>query len=324
MGSKMAGMSGLRSIMEDVANATAGSDPAQWMNLSIGNPAAIPAVTATWRRLTEQALAENFEDASCSYGPSRGLPALVEAIVDYFNERYGWHLSDKNVVVGPGSQMLCFIAAALFAGPEASHHRRVVLPITPDYTGYQGLCMNADGMIGVGPTVELGDDRYFNYAIDVNEVELQDDVGMMLVSSPCNPTGRCVTSGEFDALVGISELRNVPLVIDHAYGEPFRITKVLVPPTFNPVTINCFSLSKAGLPGERIGFAVGPERYIAPMVSFVANSICTPLGLRRWQWQKASSPAKLDAAGFIGDLAFLQSAQEPRGDIAPGSAARRH
>jgi valine--pyruvate aminotransferase len=82
-----------------------------------------------------------------------------------------------------------------------------------------------------------------------------------------------VTGGELDSLIGIAQRRDIPLVLDHAYGQPFpQIAHTQVPPPFHPSVINCFSLSKAGLPGERIGFAIGPERYITPMVAFLANS----------------------------------------------------
>jgi len=95
----------------------------------------------------------------------------------------------------------------------------------------------------------------------------------MLLSNPCNPTGRCISADELAAIITIAESQEVPLVLDHAYGEPFpRICQTLTPPVFHPQVINCFSLSKAGLPGERIGFAIGPEHYIDEMVSFLANS----------------------------------------------------
>lgn len=272
-GQQMASLTGLRSIMDDIATSTAGSFPGEWLNLSIGNPALIAEVTAMWRGLTEKALGSSFAEASCQYGPSRGAPPLVQAIAGYFNERYGWGIGDKNIIVGPGSQMLCFMAAALFAGPCASRFARVVLPAEPDYTGYQGLCMHADGIAGIESAPEMADRRSFRYALDLDAVGQRRDAGMLLLSSPSNPAGWYVSAGELDSLIGIAQRQNIPLVLDHAYGEPFpQIAQTEAPPAFHPSVINCFSLSKAGLPGERIGFAIGPERYIAPMVAFLANS----------------------------------------------------
>jgi valine--pyruvate aminotransferase len=274
IGGRMSSMSGLRSIMEDIATSTAGTDAAEWLNLSIGNPALIPEVVTMWRRLTEHALADGFAEGSCQYGPSRGDPRLISAIADYFGQRYGWDIGTANIVVGPGSQMLCFIAAALYAGPSAGGSTRVVLPMTPDYTGYQGLCLNPDGIAGIESTITTSGDRYFEYAFDMARVERSPHMGMLLLSSPSNPTSRCVRPEELDGLVRVAERRDVPFLLDQAYGEPFpQIGRTLAPPPFHPNVINCFSVSKAGLPGERIGFAIGPERYISPMVSFLSNSV---------------------------------------------------
>jgi valine--pyruvate aminotransferase len=295
-GQRMASLTGLRSIMDDIATSTAGSSPEQWLNLSIGNPALISEVTAMWQGLTAEALACSFAEASCQYGPSRGAPRLVSAIADYFNERYGWGIGEQNIIVGPGSQMLCFIAAALYAGPHASRFSRVVLPALPDYTGYQGLCMHEGGITGIESAIATAGGRSFRYTLDIDAVARCRDAGLLLMSSPSNPASRYVTAGEQDSLIGVARQRDIPLVLDHAYGEPFpRIAHTQAPPPFDPHVINCFSVSKAGLPGERIGFAIGPERYIAPMVAFLANSALHASRLSQMAFSIGLESGEIDA-----------------------------
>ncbi len=272
-GNKMARLSGLRLIMEDIATSMGAATGREWLNLGIGNPADIPAVGDTWRRMTAEALDDSFSAVSCRYGPSRGLPALVDAIVGYFNRHYGWDIGPRNVVVGPGSQMLCFIAATLFTGPGEDRDTQLVLPMTPDYTGYQGLSLVPGGITGVEPILQRQGERSFRYLFDMPAVERLTDVGLMLLSTPSNPTGRCAAPDELRSLVSAAETHDVPLVIDNAYGAPFpRIGEVTTPPLRHDRVINLFSLSKTGLPGERLGFAIADERYISPIVSFMANS----------------------------------------------------
>ncbi|WP_369191869.1 valine--pyruvate transaminase [Streptomyces sp. R08] len=272
-GSKMASLSGLRLIMDDIAATTGSATGKAWLNLGIGNPAAIPKVTDTWKQLTTEALAASFEDVSCRYGPSRGLPELVDAIAGYFNRRYGWSIGPRNIVVGPGSQMLCFIAAALFTGPGENRDTRLVLPMTPDYTGYQGLSLTPGGITGVEPVVRLEDDRSFRYLFDLPALEGLTDVGLMLLSSPSNPAGRCASPEEIQRLVAAARGHDVPLVVDNAYGPPFpAIGGEFSVPVWDDHVINVFSVSKTGLPGERLGFAVADERHIDPIVSFMSNS----------------------------------------------------
>lgn len=276
-GAKMGGLSGIRSIMEDIALASAdpsdGRGGRQWLNLSPGNPAAIPEVTETWRRLQQEAVDHGFAESSGRYGPSRGTDGLVDAIVRYFNSRYGWDIGPENVLVGAGCQMLAFMATTVFTGPYADGHRRLVLPSVPDYTGYQGLSLDQGGIVGVDPGIELEEGRYFRYSFDLEAVRRQDSMGMMLLSSPGNPTGRSIGAQDLAGLIAIAEERDVPLVLDHAYGDPFPgVAQTSVDPPLHPRVINLFTLSKAGLPGERLGFAVGPPDAIDAMLSFTANS----------------------------------------------------
>ncbi|MEU3370021.1 aminotransferase class I/II-fold pyridoxal phosphate-dependent enzyme [Streptomyces sp. NPDC006711] len=269
----MSGLSGIRSIMEDIALAATDTSGDTWLNLSPGNPAAIPEVTDTWRRLQEEAMASGFAEFSGRYGPSRGSDVLVEAIVRYFNARYGWGIGPENVLVGAGCQMLAFMATTIFTGPCDDGPRRLVLPSVPDYTGYQGLSLDAGGTVGVEPGVELKDGRYFRYTFDLDAVRAQTSVGMMLLSSPGNPTGRTLLPDDLSGLIEIAEERDIPLVLDHAYGDPFPgVAQDSVDPPLHPNVINCFTFSKAGLPGERLGFAIGPRNAIDAMLSFTANS----------------------------------------------------
>lgn len=292
----MASASGLRSIMEDIATATAASAGARWLNLSVGNPAFIPDVTARWQQLTGEALADSFADVSCRYGPSRGRPELVAAVVDYFNRRYGWGIGPANVLVGPGSQMLCFMAVALFTGPGAERPAKLILPMIPDYTGYEGLCLTPGGIVGIEPELVKEDERSFRYQFDFEALASRTDAGLMLLSSPSNPTGRCVDAGEMATLIAAAEKADVPLLLDNAYGEPFPcIGESSLPPVWHDNVINCFTLSKAGLAGERIGFAIGHERYIAPLVSFLSNSTLHASQLAQMVVARALEAGVLDA-----------------------------
>ncbi|MCS0637884.1 hypothetical protein NX801_19915 [Streptomyces sp. LP05-1] len=103
--------------MEDIAAAGPGAGDGDWPNLSPGNPSHIPEIVSAWRRLTREAPDERFVEAGAHYGPSRSSSGLVEALVDYFNLTYGWSIGPRNVVVGPGSQMLSSVATSLFTGP---------------------------------------------------------------------------------------------------------------------------------------------------------------------------------------------------------------
>ncbi|GAA1928069.1 aminotransferase class I/II-fold pyridoxal phosphate-dependent enzyme [Streptantibioticus ferralitis] len=294
-GAKMGGLSGIRSIMEDIALAASDPSGGTWLNLSPGNPAHIPEVTGTWLRLQQESLAQRFAEASGRYGPSRGSDGLVDAIVRYFNRRYDWDITAQNVLVGAGCQMLAFMATTIFTGPYADGPRRLVLPSVPDYTGYQGLSLDEGGIVGVAPGVELQEGRLFRYTFDLEAVGREPSMGMMLLSSPGNPTGRSIPADALAGLIEIAEERNVPLFLDHAYGDPFPgVAEDSVDPPLHSHVINCFTLSKAGLPGERLGFAIGPQAAIDAMLSFTANSYLHPPQLIQATAEQALNTGVID------------------------------
>jgi valine--pyruvate aminotransferase len=269
----MSQLTGIRSIMDDIARTT-GDPGAEVCNLSPGNPAHLPEVVATWQRLGQDMLDEQFVELGTRYGPSRGAPVLVDAVVDYFAEKYRWPIGAENVVVGPGSQMLAFTLTTLFTGTEQDGPRRLVLPRTPDYTGFLGLSLDADSVVGVEPLVVEDGERRFHYAVDTAAVERRTDIGMMLVSNPANPSGSTLTAVELAALIDIAVRKDVPLVVDNAYGSPFpSIVHCPAPPVFHPNVVNLFTFSKAGIPGLRVGFAIGAAHLVDAVVSCLANSV---------------------------------------------------
>lgn len=288
-GKRMSALTGLRVIMEDIAKTTAAATQAkscaqsvngavpknrQMYNLSIGNPASIPEVQAVWKEVVQSVSDGPLEHMLYSYGPSRGDHALIESIVDYFRTGYGWDIDTENVIVGPGSQFIAFAVATLFAGPgNHGQHLPVVAPILPEYTGYQGICANSEKIVGLPPITQVTGDSEFQYLLDTEALAGIGNAGLFIVSNPSNPVGRGLLPCELQQVVQKASALGCPLLLDHAYGAPFpKVASSPTGPVFHPNVLNCFSLSKAGLPGARIGFAVGPKSLIDPVMSFVSNS----------------------------------------------------
>ena len=71
------------------------------------------------------------------------------------------------------------------------------------------------------PLLVVEGERGFSYRLDLSTAREQPDAGMFLVSSPSNPAGRCLSAEERSSLVDIAQALDVPLMIDHAYGNPF-------------------------------------------------------------------------------------------------------
>ena len=241
-------------------------------NLSIGNPALIPEVSSMWQECTVENADNGMQALSASYGLSAGEAFLTSAIVEHFNECYGWNIKQENVVIGTGSQLLICAAVNLSCGDVEGVKRNLILPSIPEYTGYNGLSMGNNEVHGVRPIIKYTSDELYEYEIDLAAIKQLKNVGAYLMSNPSNPSGRASTHEEICALANMAKTQNAILIVDNAYGEPFpQIAKTKTAPVFDDNIINSFSMSKAGIPGERIGFVIADEKWAMAIASFIAN-----------------------------------------------------
>lgn len=278
-GDRMSHLTGVRAIMKDIIetlNASkASGQGVEFINLSAGNPVILPEVEQLWRDCTADLLAsEEYGEVVCRYGASQGYEPLIEAIRDDFNHRYGLALTSRNILITPGSQNLYFLAANALGGYSTSGQLRdILLPLSPDYTGYGGVTLYPEAVKAYRPFIELGEDAHsFKYRPDFERLEVNENTGFVLFSRPCNPTGNVLSAKEVQGIVNLAAPHNVPVFIDSAYAPPFpALNFTEMTPVFGPNVVHCISLSKAGLPGERVGIAIGDERIIQVLEAFQTN-----------------------------------------------------
>lgn len=275
-GTRMSRLTGVRAIMQDITQTLAASPNDPWINLSPGNPVILPAVEAMWRKHTRELTdSGDFGEAVCRYGETQGWRPLIDAIVNLFNSRYGWGLRPENVLITPGSQSLLFAAANSFCGYDTNGSlRKLLLPLSPDYTGYDGICLNEEALVSVAPDIEIVDEHTFKYRVDFDKLRIDRATGMVVFSRPCNPSGNVIRDDEVEKIIALAARHDVPVFIDAAYGPPFpNLAFAEIQPFRGDNVVYGMSLSKAGLPGERIGIAIGPSRYLDVVRAFLANAV---------------------------------------------------
>ena len=275
-GAHMSKLTGVRAIMKDIIETLRAGAGQQFINLSAGNPLILPEVEQLWRDCTAQLLASpDYGEVVCRYGSSQGYAPLVEAVVEDFNRRFGLSLSERNILVTPGSQSLYFYAANAFGGYTTSGElKQIVLPLSPDYTGYGGVTLVPEALIAYKPTLDIDAGAHkFKYRPDFSKLSITEKTGCVIFSRPCNPTGNVLTDDEVKKIAALAAPYDVPVFIDSAYGPPFpALNFTQMTPIFGDNIIHCMSLSKAGLPGERIGIAIGDEQVIEVLESFQTNA----------------------------------------------------
>ncbi|MEL6787815.1 MAG: valine--pyruvate transaminase [Cyanobacteria bacterium J06607_15] len=275
-GSQMSQLTGVRAIMKDIIETLRNSGGKEFINLSAGNPVILPEVEQLWRDCTQELLdSDEYGEVVCRYGSSQGYAPLIQAVIEDFNSRYGLELSDRHILITGGSQALYLYAANAFGGYTAAGElRQVVLPLSPDYTGYGGVSLTPESLVAYKPTLEIDQERHrFKYRPDFSQLQINEQTGCVIFSRPSNPTGNVISDEEVAKIAQLAAAYDVPVLVDSAYAPPFpALNFTAMTPQFGDNIIHCMSLSKAGLPGERIGIAIGDPRLIQILESFQTNS----------------------------------------------------
>ncbi|OLP17108.1 valine--pyruvate transaminase [Leptolyngbya sp. 'hensonii'] len=276
-GEQMSHLTGVRAIMKDIVETLRSAENREFINLSAGNPVILPEVEQLWRDCTADLLASReYGEVVCRYGASQGYQPLIDAIVQDFNQRYNLNLTDRNVLITPGSQTLYFYGANSFGGYTSSGQlKRIVLPLSPDYTGYGGVSLIPEALVAYRPALDIDEAAHrFKYRPDFSQLEINEQTGCVIFSRPCNPTGNVLTDEEVQKISALAAPYNVPVFIDSAYAPPFPALNFTdMTPLFGGNILHCMSLSKAGLPGERIGIAIGDESFIQVLECFQTNAM---------------------------------------------------
>jgi valine--pyruvate aminotransferase len=277
-GRKFIGDIGILNLMDDLGKAVAAGDS---IMMGGGNPSQIPAVQAIFRdRMLRMLDGDEFERVVGNYDGPAGSPAFRRELVSFFRQEYGWDISERNIAFTNGSQSAFFFLFNMLSGEFADgHHKRILLPLAPEYIGYEDVGIAADSFISYKPQIEISADRTFKYFVDFDALEIDEAVGAICVSRPTNPTGNVLTEDEISRLSAIALRHGVPLIVDNAYGTPFpSIIFTDAKPRWEPHIIMCMSLSKLGLPGVRTGIVIAHEQIIEAMMGMSAVLTLAPGG----------------------------------------------
>jgi aspartate aminotransferase len=217
------------------------------------------------------AAAEALARNDTKYTPVDGARLLKEAIVAKLARDNGLRYTVEQVLVSTGAKQSCYNAclALLDAGDEA-------VVVAPYWVSYPDMVRLADAEpVIVATTAAQG------FKIGPRELAraLTPRTRLVILNSPCNPTGAVYTAAEWRALGDV--LRAHPRVVvlsDEIYehiqwsGERFASFADACPELYDrTITVNGMSKGYA-MSGWRIGYAAGPAHVIKAMTSLQGQS----------------------------------------------------
>jgi valine--pyruvate aminotransferase len=141
----------------------------------------------------------------------------------------------------------------------------------PEYIGYANQALEPGMFRSLRPRISRNGPHRFKYHIDFEKLDPGPDIAALCVSRPTNPSGNVISDSELLRLAAVAKTKNIPLIIDNAYGWPFPgIVFDAAAPLWTEQTIHVMSLSKLGLPGTRTAFIVAPPPVANAISSMIA------------------------------------------------------
>jgi aspartate/methionine/tyrosine aminotransferase len=186
------------------------SSDASWCNLGQGQPETGPLPGAPPR---VQEVAVRVDDQE--YAPVPGLWELRETVASLYNRLYRKGLpsqySAENVSICGGGRAALTRAAASLGHVNLGH-------FLPDYTAYEELLDVFKAFTAI--PILLDGDRGYAFTADDLRKEIQGrGLSALLLSNPCNPTGKLVQGEELARWVSTAREQECTLLIDEFYSH---------------------------------------------------------------------------------------------------------
>jgi aspartate aminotransferase len=211
-----------------------------------------------------RAAAQKAMDAGQTrYTAAEGLPTLRQAVAQTYGKRYGLDYTPEQVLISNGAKHSLHNALAALVGPGDE----VIIP-SPYWTSYSDLVM----MTGAKPIiVNTSVERQFKMLPAQLKSAITPRSKLLLINSPCNPTGTTYTRAELSVLGDIILDSPVGVLSDEiyenlTYGDMKPTCFASLRPELVDRTIVVSGASKSyAMTGWRLGWAVGPKPIIKAM-----------------------------------------------------------
>jgi len=209
------------------------------------------------------------------YTPTGGTPELKQAVCARHHDDYGTDYKPAECLVTVGGKHAIFnlMQVLIDEGDE------VVIPV-PYWVTYKDVVNYAGGKCVF---VDSDEASGFTFTADDVARKLTSKTKLIIINSPCNPSGSVLSREEFEKIYHLAAKRGVQLMTDECYcrflydSEPFSIAAM---PGAKETVVVAGSLSKTyAMTGWRVGFALAPKPLIEAMLKLQSHTTSNPTSI---------------------------------------------
>jgi aspartate aminotransferase len=217
---------------------------------------------------------EALQAGFTKYTPSAGIPELRAAIAEKLATDNGLTYRPGQVVVSNGAKHACYNAILATCQPGDE----VIIP-SPYWVSYPDMVRLVGAEPVIVPTMERN-----NWKMRPEDFEnaMTPRTKMLIMNSPCNPTGSVYTREELEAIVEVASGEDIYILSDEIYeklvyddAKHVSIASLSKEAYDLTITVNGFSKSYA-MTGWRLGYLAAPEAVAKAVDSIQSHTTANP------------------------------------------------
>lgn len=227
----------------------------------------------------KQAADKAMRAGRTKYTANAGIRELQRAIIDFYRREFGAEYQPSEVMATAGGKQAIFNAVVTLLNPGDE-----ALIAKPYWVTFPEIAVFAGAKSVFIETEETG------FVLSAEQVEraITPRTKLLIVNSPCNPSGRVLPPSEFRRIMELTSERGIYVVSDECYlrfvyppGEIFSAASLPAELRSRLCIAGSFSKTYA-MTGWRVGYALAPADWTKVMLKVQGHSTSNTNSIAQW------------------------------------------